>query len=334
MTKCGRSLPQVANDRICWWQVPAILLLFFLLAPTSVLGQQNQLMIEGRIEGPALFAAPVVLTLTNRGTGAQIQTTLAPNGNFSIAVAPGVYDAEIRQAGFAVTRIQNVSVAVGAQTISLPSGRIIISARDLSQPPPPKSTPVYNAVFDGALSARPIRLADSKRVSIRFFLGPTDEKNGLADGKWTINPAILNQPGKVDLTVSMYCDLCSKNRFQKDAITFDSQLGRSTEAHFEIEPVRNRTSGGIGKIVFDVSNKGQEFDNIWIEVVVGDGTPEIGSPAKEWDPPSPDMRNVDLVMTADLDPSGEVQFTFRLCARIRREARFMRLSGKRRIRSW
>src|SRR6266849_4622761 len=155
----------------------------------------------------------------------------------------------------------------------------------------PKSSPVYNAIFDGAATAKPLRLTDGKLVSVRFFIGPNDQQNGLTQGKWTVNPEILSQPGKVELTVEMYCDLCSKNRFQKDAITFDGTAGRSTEANFKIEPSKDRTGNGVGRIVFDVSRRGQEYDNIWVEVLIGDAQPSAQvQPVREWDPPSIENR--------------------------------------------
>src|SRR5947208_337994 len=97
-----------------------------------------------------------------------------------------------------------------------PAGPPVTSQPPRPDPPPPlKSSPVYSAIFDGAVSTEPLRLRDGKLVSVRFFIGPRDEKNGLAQGNQAVNPQLLAQPGQVDLTVEMYCDLCIRNRFQK-----------------------------------------------------------------------------------------------------------------------
>jgi hypothetical protein len=177
-------------------------------------------------------------------------------------------------------------------------------------PPPPPEPIVYNAVFDGAVTNRPPRLAEDKEVQVRFFIGAPNADNAL-DSVQPPNALILNgESAKTLLTVHMYCEFCRESRFQQDVITYVTADRGSTAAVFRILPEKSRILGGRGTIVFDVSSNGKELDNIPLHVAIGDGTPvQMTNREFPFNLPNGDGQSVDLIIGAHTE-SGEVILTF------------------------
>jgi hypothetical protein len=204
---------------------------------------------------------------------------------------------------------------------TLPDIGIVLGPRPASQPPadtgppppPPPVPPVYNAVFDGATTVRPLRVPPRQPVQLRFFIGPPSTDNALNADKWTVNPALLAQDGRLGLLVTMYCPFCAGPKLQTDPITYDGDARRSTEARFVLVADPDLVQEGRGVVVLNVSRNGQEYDNVRVDVLVGDEAqpPEVSLPVPAWDPPADDKSGpVDLVIVANAAPNGRLALTF------------------------
>jgi hypothetical protein len=166
-------------------------------------------------------------------------------------------------------------------------------------------------VFEGAQSVRPVRLPANEPVTLRFFIGPRDDRNAVAGEKWTVNPALLSERGKLGLTVAMFCDICFAPSLQVDAVTYDGSLQKSTEARFEIRADPRRAPAGRGTVLLSVSKDGQEYDNVPVDVLIGsaEAAGDVSEGEHPWDPPPPEADPVDFVLTATGDTGGRLQLT-------------------------
>ena len=177
------------------------------------------------------------------------------------------------------------------------------------EPSPADERSVYNAVFDPASTRLEpfVRIPDKKPITLRFFIGPRDVSSALTSESSEINKELLTKDR--NLTVAIYCDLCETNRVQLATILYHQATRRSTEARFSIVADRARTKNGVGSITIDVSENGQEFNNITIQPVVGDGNagPDGWQSDQVWNPPPSEPDPVDFLLTADSGPGGTLQ---------------------------
>jgi hypothetical protein len=296
-----------------------IVLALMLLLPSTSSRMQAQTMVsvQGQARSPAGQSLAGIVIEIVAADGRRRQITLDAAGRFYIPeIEEGSYRLALVRPSLESSNLGDVRLA--------PDGRGSLTALGITidytatpaalppppPPPPPPAAPVYNALFDGALNPRPLRLEPGRTVTIRFFIGEPNADSSLTAEKWTVNPAVLNAPGRLELTVQLYCEVCSENRFQKDAITYDGGQRRSTEARFVVVPNADLVTTGVGRFVFGVSSRGREVDNITVEATLGSDTaPPVVAVQRPYEPPPADGPDVDLTITAE-GIGDRISFTF------------------------
>lgn len=297
---------------------------FIVIAASLALGPQveaqQRVSVNGNVTATSPLVSPAGATLVFTGPNGPQSVVVDSSGSFSLPDLPeGEYE---------ILLVHPASISLPGRRVRLAPGRIQDSVGEFTftvtvtalepppppppppppLPPPPPPRPIYNAIFAGARSDRPLRLSLGQPVQLRFFIGPPNERNALDEAKWTVNPDLLSRAGVVPLMVHVYCDTCTANRIQGDAISYDSTAGRSTEATFTLNaPITDRQ----GTVQIQVSHQGFEYDNLSIGFSVGDAPPvESNEEPFGWEPPVLPKESVDLVITADKDEQDRVRLMF------------------------
>jgi Carboxypeptidase regulatory-like domain len=263
------------------------------------------LSLRGSVTDPAGAAVgKAEISLTAIETGLVQHATTNDAGEFGFSdLAPGKYRLFVSAPGFKVA-IQEVTLGVGGTEsirVTLPVGVTEEVVEVSSQPPV-----VYNAIFSPVYPGTADQIYDKQEVTVRFFIGPPDQKNGLSPQNWAVNPKILRVKGMLPLSVTANCVPCARDSVQTQPITYTGKTLRSSEAIFKFVPSRNLASKeGVGQLIFSIATNGLELDRFVASIFIGQRSKEVVfHNSHVFSSELPEAEGADLTLILSGDPTG------------------------------
>jgi hypothetical protein len=175
----------------------------------------------------------------------------------------------------------------------------------------PSSGPVYNAIFSPKLPGMLNGLVDRQKTQVDFYIGKPSEASAIPAEKASVNKEILSQAGMESLTITLTCAFCDGKTVEEQVIQFSPATSeQSTKATFQFVPDRRLTKDGMANLAFQIKNMGIVYDNIVLDVYVGNaGQPAVSEAADSNAQQStevnvlapPDARPADLTITCFQD---------------------------------